>query len=170
MQGGAPVPVASPRRNPGPGESPACRHLRNWSPRRPPQPNERPVRGPALPRKEESALAQFLQTQPRPPAECDRPPARTRVIATARTQQSRRARRDGCIAGMMRKPGASRRRKRRAAAFPRPETPGSPRTRSSAPANAGDSFPRGAVVCTAAAKRLLRDQSSHAFETSDSGA
>jgi hypothetical protein len=31
-----------------------------------------------------------------------------------------------------------------------------PRTRSSAPTNVGDSFPRGAVVCTAAARRLLR--------------
>jgi hypothetical protein len=30
-----------------------------------------------------------------------------RAIAMPRTQQSRRARRDGCIAGMMRKPGAS---------------------------------------------------------------
>jgi hypothetical protein len=42
----------------------------------------------------------------------------------------------------------------------------SPRTRSSAPANAGDSFPRGAVVCTAAARRLLRHQSSHAGRAS----
>jgi hypothetical protein len=46
---------------------------------------------PPLPRKEESALAQFLQTQPRPPAECDRPPARTRVIATPRLRPRRRA-------------------------------------------------------------------------------
>src|SRR6516165_9395685 len=33
-------------------------------------------------------------------------------------------------------------------------TIGSPRTRSSAQANAGPSFPRGAVVCRAAARRL----------------
>ena len=44
-----------------------------------------------------------------------------------RAQKSRRARRDDCIARTMRKPArASRRRKRRAAAFLRPETPGSP--------------------------------------------
>jgi hypothetical protein len=50
---------------------------------------DRPVAGriapiPALPRKEESALAQFLQTQPTPPAESDRPPAKARVIAMPR--------------------------------------------------------------------------------------
>ena len=50
------------------------------------------------------------------------------ACAMPRAQQSRRARRDDCIARTMRKPArASRRRKRRAAAFPRPETPGSPR-------------------------------------------
>ena len=41
-----------------------------------------------------------------------------------------------------------------------------PRTRSSAPANADDSYPREAVVCTAAARRLLSPRSSHAGRAS----
>ena len=41
-----------------------------------------------------------------------------------------------------------------------------PRTRSSAPANADDSYPRGAVVCTAAAGRLLPPRSGHAGRAS----
>jgi hypothetical protein len=61
-----------------------------------------------MPRKEESALAQFLQTQPRPPAECDRPPARTRVIAMPRTQPSWRGPADDCMARMMRKSNRAR--------------------------------------------------------------
>ena len=46
---------------------------------------------PPLPRKEESALAQCLQTQPRPPAECDRPPAKARAIAMPRRRSRPRS-------------------------------------------------------------------------------
>jgi hypothetical protein len=51
------------------------------------------------------------------------------TVASPRTQESRRTRRDGCLAREMRKPNRYADGSRRAAAFLRPETPGSPRLR-----------------------------------------
>jgi len=94
-----------------------------------------------------TARSQWLQRR--------RPLGRRSATPMPRTQPSGRGWPDYCMARMMRKANREVDVGRRAIASVGQLTTGSPRTRSSAPDDADDSYPREAVVCAAAARRLL---------------